>query len=97
MKNYEIARAEFEKAKAEAEALAESLKYIVDEDNARREKFASMKKEERIMMNDYFDEYDEYELEREAEFEAIALLIREIEKQFPMDSIKRTVERMEAM
>ena len=52
-----------------------------------------MNKEERIVMNDYFDEYDEYE----AEFEAIALLIREIEKQFPMDSIKRTVERMEAM
>lgn len=49
---------------------------------------------------DYYDEYgeyDEYELEREAEFEAIALLIREIEKQFPMDSIKRTVERMETM
>lgn len=41
-------------------------------------------------------EYDAYEA-YEAEFEAIALLIREIEKQFSMDSIKRTVERMEAM
>ena len=43
-----------------------------------------------------YDEYDEYDA-YEAEFEAIALLIREIEKKFPMDSIKRTVERMEAM
>lgn len=49
MKNYETARAEFEKAKAEAEALAKSLQYIVDEENARREKFATKNKGERIM------------------------------------------------
>lgn len=53
MKNYETARAEFEKAKAEAEALAEARKYIVDFDNAMREKFATKNKGERIVMKDY--------------------------------------------
>lgn len=53
MKNYETARAEFEKAKAEAEALAKSLQYIVDEENARREKFATKNKGESIVMKDY--------------------------------------------
>ena len=41
MKNYETARAEFEKAKAEAEALATARQYIVDFDNAMRDKFAT--------------------------------------------------------